>query len=129
MCFNDWRIGRLIRTNLIFYSAGSPVTFIIPQNSQRVGLTIYVQDSDVSERVTGTLNEPTSTLAIALLDSIVGRYDWNIAMHGDFPTRSYQLVCEVGNTGNVSVVEYIAPEEYLAAALEQFRTEYGMKGY
>lgn len=128
MCFQDWRIGRLIRSVAHDIVSGPAGEMLLPASQQRVGLTVTAVDSDIAA---GWLVQAyDSNLKLAFLLGLnSGLFHCTLATHGDLPTRSITIEILGNTTTAVSVIEYFAPEEYLAAALESFRTQYGMKGY
>jgi len=129
MCINDWRIGRLIRS--VFYPAEGHVgsTLTLPTNYQRVGLTLTAIETAVPTGG-GILAQDGSTgNTIFMLSPEASIFHCTLATHGDLPMRRWFFTPVGGTTLAFSVIEYIAPEEYLASALEQFQTEYGKRGF
>jgi len=117
----DWRFGSLIRTQPTAISLGAGGTITIARNAQRVGLTI-------TQGVIGA----TATLSI-VIDGIGSmlfggsfvspQLHVTLATHGDLPTR--QFVGTAGAAGFTGLLlEYIAPQEYITAAIEEFKRSY-----
>lgn len=124
MCFADWRAGRLIRTvvNTIGFNTGDKL--IYPANMQRVGISFYeglgvttlTNTAIVTVDNTGQFAVPVNTLGL----------HFTLATHGDLPTHTF-VVSKQAGAPVILVLEYIAPEEMIVAAIEDFKRSYPYK--
>lgn len=120
MCVQDWRIGRLIRTQITAHTLVVGTPFLIPANKQRVGLSL----------ASGTPSGAPTVLIQVLHDGILYGMLWNsyihhhitVSTHGDLPMKSAELRALVANAA-IGVIEYFLPEEFLSAGLEEFKRE------
>lgn len=122
MCLQDWRLGRFIRS-VPHPLSGVGVSILLTANPQRVGLLATIAQGPAVG---------TDSLAIIVDSKTIFSVDANadshffatIATHGDLPMKAISILANMGAL-NVSVTEFFLPEEYLAAAMEQFKSEYG----
>lgn len=120
MCLSDWRVGRLIRSQLRQLDAASGPSYTIPGNRQRVGIRfIYAETAGTSAQFLGGVVD-----GIALI--LVGFQNPNtlftIETDGDLPTKEWTLVASAAI--DFAVIEYFLPEDVLAAGIQQFRSAY-----
>lgn len=127
MCFGDWRAGRLIRSVTHALLTQASPDLILPANPQRVGVTICC--TDVLGTFIGYISAIEDDTANVLFISPASSSPFHItlATHGDLPTRRLVLALTGGASTLGSVIEYMATEEMLAVAIEQFNTEYGRR--
>lgn len=118
MCIGDWRLGRLIRTNAYSQTPGIGGTYTVRANPQRVGLTIQsfqtttilVQSPSIAvDNVTVVFLPPTNTI-----------FHCTFLAYGDLPTRKFDITTP-GAATVLGIIEYTLPEEFIAAALEEFK--------
>lgn len=123
MCFQDWRIGRLIRAQTTVITLASGASFVIPRNSIRVGISFGNYQGSGSIIV---LPDSLPTTGGEGWDpAIGGPLHFTLATHGDLPTRPWYLVCNIALGTNVSFTEYFATEKGLAMGLQEFQRQYG----
>lgn len=122
MCFMDWRIGRLIRSNVIFANDGGNSAITLSPNQCRVGIT-FVNTADY---ILATPNEVVIQDSNGNVIHVISQYQppWHItiATHGDLPTMGFISSNDVGAQANC-VIEYIAPEWLLQLGIEQLKRE------
>lgn len=127
MCFNDWRVGRLIRSVFRPSVNGNGSSIVMAPNKQRVGLTISIVDLVGALNVVATVVESVSGFMVLFLDDATPVTHITLATHGDLPTKGLTVSILGGTIPELSIIEYIAPEEYLAAGLEEFESEYAKR--
>lgn len=112
MCVSDYRIGRLIRYNTQVASVSAAGTMTMLANPQRVGLLICsaIPTIVVSQYITVSIGGNI----IAYLFSSAPILMLDIRQHGSFVQQAV-LLTSVGATDNLSITEFILPEDYLAA--------------
>jgi hypothetical protein len=121
MCFGDWRAGRLIRIIVTTCDAGVGGPFTFNPNYQRVGISFFgglgittlTNDWEVSIDGVGQILIPINQTG----------YHFTLATHGDLPTHKFTLTKQTGSP-IATVIEYIAPEEMIQSAIDEFKREY-----
>lgn len=122
MCINDWRLGRLIRSQAREYSLGVGGTLAIQADQNRVGISFMMAMGATASSVTISVGG-VSLVSLAQFEQLEAHF--TLATHGDLPTRDF-IVARRSGTALGSVVEYFAPADYLAAGLREFETLYGI---
>lgn len=129
MCLSDWRAGRLVRAviNTDVCQAGN-AQYAINANQQRVGLSIiYTGDSQIGGGVTpitiDSIHLFSGIVIMAKLDGYNPSIHWTLSTHGDLPCRSFTIDPN-SLVDPVTVIEYIASEAMLTAALKEFERTY-----
>lgn len=124
MISEDLALGRLLRfqnTNVTTLLAGAS-TF--GANMQRIGVNIANVGPALAGAVTVTISiSGTKTFQ---LSSGITFVHYDCMQFGDMPTKSISIVGTSDGT-IVSVVEWFAPEEYIAACLCAFNLRMGIK--
>lgn len=116
----DWRVGRLVRTNVLPSLFGGG-TMTIPKNQQRVGLLITGGQTDNTFIPWVNVTIDTGTI-FPLSFAQNSTQLWLLTTHGDFPTHGFTIVNSFANCV-IGAIEFVMPENYLAAGLEQFISE------
>ncbi|KKN24600.1 hypothetical protein LCGC14_0893230 [marine sediment metagenome] len=121
MCINDWRAGRLIRTQTrqVDISGGAAT---VTANPNRVGLIIgwgraasTIQGASIA--VDGNI--------VGGVNGVANQYFVTLADHGDLPTKEH-IITNVNGSTTIGIVEMFMPEEYLAAGLNEFISHYAV---
>lgn len=123
MCISDWRLGRLIVSQAKAWSIADASTLVLPSNRQRVGLLL--SHNTILTATAGYIAtfEHGTVLAIngIKLDRML-----TIVEHGSLVQERVTI-----SQGSASVAgtftEFLLPEEYLSAGLDQFISEYKNK--
>lgn len=143
MCIGDWRIGRLITTQMTRFNTAGASKTTYNQNRQRVGFGVYIDigiDISINANESGGPLPAAVTIAGDLTDltglkiSVNGnagirvnymKPEWMITLetHGSLPMQKFVLTADQNDITGL-VIEYFMPEEYLSACLEQFQSEY-----
>lgn len=117
MCMSDWRLGRLIRTVGSFQTVANAGTMVIGTNRDRVGIIISI---DVSSTASVTrVSIDVDGLRAMSLSTTNPQVIYTLASHGDLPTRQFTMTAQ-GTGFNIGVLELIAPEKMIDAAIEEF---------
>ncbi len=117
----DWRVGRLIRSVPI--QGLVSIDLVIPPSQQRVGI-LFGTGFDV-----GPVVDEVSVIITAtgypqiVVAEVAMPYMMSIMTHGDLPTKQF-TVSSQSSAVAVYAIAFMMPEEYLAAGLEQFISEY-----
>lgn len=121
MCLNDWRIGRLIRSQntQANTAAGTGLTFL--PNKNRIGVTFSLTTGGIS--VANSMVVTFDGAAPFLITHGEPNLHMTLCTHGDFVTRGFVVSAGAVLT-TLTIVEYFMPEKYLAAALEEFMRSY-----
>lgn len=126
MCVNDWRLGRLVRSTGKNIAIAPASAIVVLPNKQRVGLCFAFNNDPLAAG---------STFSVTFDNGVIigsqGFFPYlmiSLLEFGDLSTHG-ATVAGFSVAGVVNVSEYIMPEEYLAVALEKFKTDYGLKGY
>ena len=123
MCIGDWRLGRLITTQATPFDVAAGTGLSYGANSNRIGymISVRVATPSVNTSVLGTFSDGTiMTLGQGEPNQLV-----TLEKHGRLPT--YALVLSLHTALAVgTVTEFFMPAEYLAAALESFRSQYSI---
>ena len=120
MCVNDWRFGTLIRTQLTSFSLAAAATRVIPANPQRLGLSI----GSLTNSAVITFSIAVDGVPFFLHGGLTPQFShFTLVEHGDLPTKEF-ILTGIGSTSSGGIIEYIAPQSYLTAALEEFRRQY-----
>ena len=125
MCIGDWRLGRLIRSEISFFNISSGINITKQRNPQRVGLTVGVIEAPFAN--TAFIQLMVDDIDFTILPFNRPIFHCTLQTHGDLPTRKF----DVGMGSSVvqgAWIEYFMPEEYIQAALEDFRRQYGIRG-
>lgn len=123
MCMGDWRLGRLIRSRVSSWNATGSVNLVLLPNPQRVGVTFSLSSLGAGSAATATLS--IDAIIAAIFNSTYPSYHYSMINHGDLPTKRFEITASsTAPTG--SWIEYFAPENVLAQALESMRGQYGM---
>lgn len=117
----DWRVGRLIRP--IFHPLIlDDTSLVLKQNRQRVAVIVDMLNRDPTQIAGMTID--IDDASVMMIGGNTGFHRvYSITEFGDIPTRQWTL-SPATELSSWSVVELIMPEEYLAAGLEQFISEY-----
>jgi hypothetical protein len=94
---------------------------------QRVGLTATLIDTNAGLSETCTVTDGDDGSVLFRFSASNPLLHITLATHGDLSTRSLRFTIGALATALLSVVEYVASEEMLNVALEQFNLEYGIK--
>lgn len=119
MCFQDWRIGRLIRTKSTALSITSATPATIAANPQRVAIT-FSGVATAGTLLVAPFDTPQSAGAAVIA---LGFEPWHVTLqnNGDLPTKQFT----VSHTGIGTVIggyiEYLAPEWLIAADPEKIK--------
>lgn len=119
MCFQDWRIGRLIRAVPFAYTVAAAATKAILASQQRVAITFFQNQSSEA----WTIKVGSCVIAMGGATNTYQGDPIHIAMntHGDLSTQSF-LITGGGPTSLVySGVEYFAPEWLITADPEKLK--------
>lgn len=120
MCVNDWRIGRLMSVQSTFYSslAGTGLTY--KPSRQRIGLII--KQSILWTATQGCTITFTDGSVISLT-AYQSEFRLSLANDGPIVQLGFTIAAILGfATG--TVYETTLPEDYLAAGLDQFKSDY-----
>jgi len=121
MCVGDWRLGSRIRSSVHHHTLGIGAAYTLPANAQRVGVAFWGTQASTVAGTWGTIS--IGGVEIARLGASVRHKFWTIQENGDLVTK--QMVYTAGGAGDeLSVHEFFLPQEFLAAAYEQFVSEY-----
>lgn len=124
MCIQDWRLGRLVRTQRIAFDIDSPATYSLPADPTRVGWEVHFNIDSTTPAQWSTISwDSGGSMLQSIYDS---HHKVSLTTHGDLPTKA---VTFAGLTGVLSGYLFVwtMPEEYIAAALEEFRRQYNLK--
>lgn len=121
MCISDWRIARLVSVQSTAFDTAAATGLSYGANKQRVAIGFYV---------TSTITVAGNTPIIALDGSNLFKMniaqqfiEFNFLEHGSLPQRAWSVVAG-GAASTGRVIEYFLPEDVLAAAIQQFYSEY-----
>lgn len=123
MCIQDWRLGRLVRTQRIAWDLDSPASYALSNDPNRVGWHCLF---NIDSATTATWMTISWDAGGSLLRSLNNpEFMCSLTTHGDLPTKA---VTFAGLTTTLSGYLFIwtMPEEYIAAALEEFRRTYNL---
>lgn len=118
MCIGDWRLGRLIRTNAYTQTPGIGGTYTVRANPQRVGLTI--QSFQTNTVIGQSLSIAVDNVTVLFLPPTSTIFHCTFLSHGDLPTRKFDITTP-GTATVIGIIEYTLPEEFIAAALDEFK--------
>lgn len=121
MCIQDWRLGRLIRSEARAVVLGLGATEDFPANKQRVGVTVGIPFANNSSIVFGQLS--VDGILLVHFRNSNNLFEMTLATHGDLPMRPFTLTGN-GTAVTFGLVQYFLPEEFLAAGLEEFNSEH-----
>lgn len=122
MCFMDWRIGRLIRSQFTRLLPDVNLIYSLPANLSRVGL---MYRGSVSLNTVGMSDSYINAQAGSFLNDINGAgVHITLATHGDLPTRALFFNCSPADASGIVFIEFIAPESLLTLGLEQVMGQY-----
>lgn len=117
----DWRIGRLVRSDPVLFTTGQG-SITIPQNRQRVAILFGL--AGVSDAATpAAISVNVIGEGVMSFQSPVGPFLMSLLTHGDLVMKELKFVDQNGNF-DTWVKTWTMPEDYLAAGLEQFESEY-----
>lgn len=123
MSMVDWRLSRLLGMKT-FSDIVIPGSFIVVSQAsrQRVGILCSASCSIPVDKVRLILGGNISFWLTAGDNTIM----LSLPQHGPIVQGQVQIANDVSTAANkiISVVEYFLPEDYLAAALESYTTEY-----
>lgn len=117
MCISDYRLGRLIRSQLDSQSVavGTPIT--IPQHQNRVG--IIINTSAVISVITSFVIVTVGGVAVGKLWSSAPTIAFLLKEHGDLCQKEFTLTA-TGTTAACGIVQLFLPESVIDAAIEEF---------
>ena len=122
MCVGDWRLGRLIRSQVTSVAHVSIASLIALPNKDRVGILLGYSSTTaaVNNAIAISVNDVTAfmigcgkpTLMLSMRD------------HGDLVCQKFTAALIGASTGQISFTEFFLPESYLAAGLAEFNRTY-----
>lgn len=122
MCVGDWRLGRLIRSQVTSVAHASVSSLIALPNKDRVGILLGYSSGTISVN---------NSVAISVNDTLAfmiggGKPVLMLSMrdHGDLVCQKFSAAMIGASTGQVSFTEFFLPESYLAAGLAEFNRTY-----
>lgn len=120
MCLNDWRWGRLIRHKITAATIGAAGTVSVNQDPARVGIMLFASGDPNGVGSTWSLNG-TVAGGMGIVTSTEIRF--RLSEDGELPRQAFTITS--GFSGcRASIIELIAPDVYLAAAIEEFEGKY-----
>ena len=119
MCVGDWRIGRLIRSNINYLAAAASATVSVPASMQRVG--IEFANGTFASNDLAAVHISTGGSILYYMSNGVGRIRLTMKDDGDMPTRAWTITNGSTSSGNIAIVEYFLPEEVIQAGIEEFK--------
>lgn len=128
MCVNDWRLGRLIRSNRIGGGTGATTIVLVPQSSVRIGLLITTFDELNLFNSPVSITDTNTGAQLIAVNAQNNQINMSIMTHGDLVQKALTITMASSGVAIVNVVEFILPEEVLAAGIERFYSEYGIMG-
>lgn len=117
----DWRIGRLIRSETLA-QVDQGDTFDFKANSQRIMLSISVFSADPTS-VVGVRFEFTNGVIVASLGPDSMPLNVSLLNYGNLPMLGGTVFNRATDVP-IKLSAFYMPEDYLAAGLEQFESEY-----
>lgn len=121
MCVQDWRLGRMVRTQRVAFDIEGPATYTLPQDNQRVGWEVNFNIDSTTAAQWSTISwDSGGSLLIPVYKPF---FRCDLTTHGDLPTKAVTFAGLVGVLSGYLFV-WTMPEEYLSAALEEFRRQY-----
>lgn len=129
MCFMDWRIGRLIRSEVTTIPGLAGFVTFRP-NRQRVGISFLPPPGNaiIGGYVPGVIQVAVSRDGVSFIGGTLCASDkelhFTLATHGELPTLGFGAGTPGGQNENATVIEYFAPESVLTLGLELLRREY-----
>lgn len=117
----DWRLGRLIRKQLLAANTNSGLA---KPNQQRIALQVVCNTTGLTLAQDYFYITDSASAAAWYQQDVTFPFPLlTVAEYGDSITRGIGIVTATGTT-IFNVWEFTLPEDYLAAGLEQFRSEY-----
>lgn len=122
MCISDWRLGRFIKINRQAWDLGTGVGLILPENRQRVG--VYVSHNVILSSAQG-YSVSFDNGAIIPLNGFDPHAMFTITEHGSM-VQARVTIAQLNLATAGTFTEFILPESYLAAGLEEFKSKYNL---
>lgn len=120
----DWRVGRLVRSVITTANVlGDDID--LRANQQRVALIVSCQAVDLVVN-NDTIRIDVDTKTIISQFASFGPIYLSITSHGDLVTRAINVGTILGSIA-LSVTELLMPEDYLAAGLKEFESQYNLE--
>lgn len=120
MCMNDWRAGQLITNNVQLFSIGNATGLTMAANPSRVALVIAPRT--IISGTNGFLVTFSGGAAFTVAYA-TGYLNLSLPVHGRLVQQGFVISLLVGNIDG-TILESLMPMDYLAAGLEQFKSEY-----
>lgn len=112
MCVGDYKIGRLITSNIFQFNATQTDQVVLPPNRNRVGFTVGGNSSASLFLAFETSPANGNNYNIS---SFGGHAYYSLLLHGNLVTKEVHLTSSSPST-DVQIVEFILPEAALEAA-------------
>jgi hypothetical protein len=117
MCIEDWRLARLVRSVQQAQTIAANGTFTLAANMQRVGLTVGSVGTAISSLAQITI--AVNGIGFWSLKQNETYFHATIVTHGDLVTKSWAFT-PIAFSPVLGITEYLMPEGYLQAGLEEF---------
>jgi hypothetical protein len=124
MCFNDWRIGRLIRSKVTIIGSGGVAAYLMAQNNQRVGFTLMISSDDSASGEILSVLQGQGGALFGFFGVNSPQLHATLATHGDLPTRPLYFDATAFSASFCTLIEYFATEPMLTAALQDYERQY-----
>lgn len=121
MCIGDWRAGRLIRSKVSAHSVTNNATFTVLADRTRCGIELAMSANDINNLTAGVITVDGQSFG---LSPYGGNMEFNLAYHGDMPTKAFVLSAVGAAAVVITVIEHFATEAMLAAGVDEFQREY-----
>ena len=122
MCLQDWRLGRFIRSYGRTISFGSALPAVIPANPQRVAFYVTTTDPTTGASMDGTVS--FGGVTVYQFGGFTASGVASLLTHGDIVTKRLDVTSLTAGPANISITEWTLPEEYLAAGMEEWKSQY-----
>lgn len=121
MCMQDWRVARLVRPNLL---ARQVQSLVITANQQRIGLMVVPDDGtfsvagDAVRLATSPAGIPWYYRDSSEVSSVISVLEFGSLVTNQIEFSSF------ADANGYNVFELTMPEDYLAAGLAEFESQY-----
>ena len=123
MCVNDWRLGRLIRSQFTLLTTPGTPSKLVNASQQRVGIRIAPTFADNTTIMILYARKGSTNIPLKSMSLFDPAFEATLAGDGDLPTYEFRFD-DGGSNVDVGIVESFLPESALTEALQSIERSY-----
>lgn len=121
MCVVDWRLGRLVRSEIRRWVSGSSTNLVVQADPTRVGIKFFLRELDTTNPT--FIQCSIDGISGFALSEVFPYVQFNVANDGDLPMRAFTLSNASAACSGLIILQTL-PLDVLTAGITQFTSEY-----